>query len=85
MHTYGVGKSLYKEAPGMDLNRPGQVTPVKNFFLAGSYTFQDYIDSMEGATKSGLLCADAILARTDMLQASKVAPAVAPVNANVNA
>ena len=74
-----------------------------NFFLAGSYTFQDYIDSMEGATKSGkkieltqlpdqqlsaltypdtftsplitsssttpgMLCADAILARTDMLQ-----------------
>lgn len=24
-----------------------------NFFLAGSYTKQDYIDSMEGATLSG--------------------------------
>ena len=66
-----LGKSLYKEAPGMDVNRPAQVTPVPNFFLAGSYTFQDYIDSMEGATKSGMLCADAILARTDMLQQYK--------------
>ena len=66
-----LGKSLYKEAPNMDINRPAQVTPVPNFFLAGSYTFQDYIDSMEGATKSGMLCADAILARTDMLQKYK--------------
>lgn len=66
-----LGKSLYREGPGMDVNRPTQVTPVPNFFLAGSYTFQDYIDSMEGATKSGMLCADAILARTDMLQAYK--------------
>ena len=63
-----LGKSLYREGPGMDVNRPSQVTPIPNFFLAGSYTFQDYIDSMEGATKSGMLCADAILARTDMLQ-----------------
>ena len=66
-----LGKSLYREAPGMDVNRPTQVTPIPNFFLAGSYTFQDYIDSMEGATKSGMLCADAILARTEMLQQYK--------------
>ena len=34
-----------------------QATPVPNFFLAGSYTKQDYIDSMEGATLSGRQCA----------------------------
>jgi zeta-carotene desaturase len=34
---------------------------VPNFFLAGSYTRQDYIDSMEGATMSGRLAAAAIL------------------------
>lgn len=34
-----------------------QRTPVSNFFLAGSYTKQDYIDSMEGATLSGRQCA----------------------------
>ncbi|KAK8954135.1 hypothetical protein KSP39_PZI002325 [Platanthera zijinensis] len=48
-----IGQSLYREAPGKDLFRPDQKTPVKNFFLAGSYTKQDYIDSMEGATLSG--------------------------------
>nr|ACF21785.1 zeta-carotene desaturase [Gentiana lutea]BAA88843.1 zeta-Carotene Desaturase [Gentiana lutea] len=48
-----IGQSLYREAPGTDPFRPAQKTPVKNFFLAGSYTKQDYIDSMEGATLSG--------------------------------
>jgi zeta-carotene desaturase len=36
---------------------------VPNFFLAGSYTRQDYIDSMEGATMSGRMAAAAILDR----------------------
>jgi zeta-carotene desaturase len=40
---------------------PDQKTPIENFFLAGSYTMQDYIDSMEGATLSGKRCAEAIL------------------------
>ncbi|CDP08546.1 unnamed protein product [Coffea canephora] len=48
-----IGQSLYREGPGRDPFRPDQKTPVKNFFLAGSYTKQDYIDSMEGATLSG--------------------------------
>ncbi|WMV11794.1 hypothetical protein MTR67_005179 [Solanum verrucosum] len=48
-----LGQSLYREGPGKDPFRPDQKTPVENFFLAGSYTKQDYIDSMEGATLSG--------------------------------
>lgn len=48
-----IAQSLYREAPGNDPFRPDQRTPVPNFFLAGSYTKQDYIDSMEGATLSG--------------------------------
>ncbi len=56
-----LAQSLYREAPGMDIYRPGQRTPVANFFLAGSYTQQDYIDSMEGATISGKLAAKAVL------------------------
>jgi zeta-carotene desaturase len=58
-----LAQSLYREAPGMDLFRPDQVTPVENFYLAGSYTQQDYIDSMEGATISGRRAARAILER----------------------
>lgn len=57
-----LAASLYREAPGMDPYRPQQKTPVPNFFLAGSYTAQDYIDSMEGATISGNLAAQAVLA-----------------------
>jgi zeta-carotene desaturase len=59
-----LAQSLYREAPGMDPYRPPQKTPVPNFFLAGSYTQQDYIDSMEGATISGLQAAAAILEPT---------------------
>lgn len=58
-----LAQSLYREAPGMEPFRPEQRTPVANFFLAGSYTRQDYIDSMEGATMSGRLAAAAILDR----------------------
>jgi zeta-carotene desaturase len=56
-----LAQSLYREAPGMDAYRPPQKTPIANFFLAGSYTQQDYIDSMEGATLSGRQAAKAIL------------------------
>lgn len=35
-----INQSLYREAPGMDPFRPDQVTPIPNFFLAGSYTKQ---------------------------------------------
>jgi len=60
-----LGTSLYREKPGQDKFRPKQATPVENFFLAGSYTYQDYLDSMEGATRSGLMVADEIIARAD--------------------
>ena len=56
-----IPQSLYRESPGMDPFRPNQKTSISNFYLAGSYTKQDYIDSMEGATMSGHLAASAIL------------------------
>lgn len=64
-----LAQSLYREAPGMDLYRPPQATPIPNFFLAGSYTQQDYIDSMEGATISGLQAARAILKSEQKVEA----------------
>ncbi|MBA2747425.1 MAG: 9,9'-di-cis-zeta-carotene desaturase [Tatlockia sp.] len=63
-----LAQSLYREAPGMDKYRPAQKTPISNFFLAGSYTQQDYIDSMEGATLSGLQAAKAILASIEEIK-----------------
>ncbi len=67
-----LAQSLYREAPGMDLYRPPQKTPVANFFLAGSYTQQDYIDSMEGATLSGRQAAKAILENANRFAESLV-------------
>ena len=58
-----IPQSLYRESPGMEPFRPNQKTSIKNFYLAGSYTKQDYIDSMEGATMSGHLAAAVILER----------------------
>ena len=66
-----LAQSLYREAPGMDLYRPPQQTPIPNFFLAGSYTQQDYIDSMEGATISGRQAAKAILANAQHLNVNE--------------
>ena len=63
-----LAQSLYREAPGMDIYRPAQKTPIPNFFLAGSYTQQDYIDSMEGATISGKQAAAAILGNTETIK-----------------
>ncbi|MBF2088916.1 MAG: 9,9'-di-cis-zeta-carotene desaturase [Synechococcales cyanobacterium K44_A2020_017] len=72
-----LAQSLYREAPGMDRYRPDQKTPIANFFLAGSYTQQDYIDSMEGATISGKRAAKVILEsfgdRTDIQELTLIA------------
>ncbi len=52
--------SVYKSIPGCQKIRPDQETPIKNFFLAGDYTMQRYLASMEGAVLSGKLCADKV-------------------------
>ncbi len=55
-----IPNSLYREAPQSDQYRPTQQTPIPNLFLAGCYTYQDYMASMEGAVQSGLAAARAI-------------------------
>ncbi len=52
--------SVYKSVPGCQQLRPDQETPISNFFLAGDYTMQRYLASMEGAVLSGKLCADKV-------------------------
>jgi 15-cis-phytoene desaturase len=52
--------SVYKTVPGCQELRPNQRSPIGNFFLAGDYTMQKYLASMEGAVLSGKLCAHAI-------------------------
>lgn len=43
------------------VRRPTQRTPISNFYLAGDYTKQKYLASMEGAIYSGKLAAEAIV------------------------
>lgn len=66
-------RSVYTASPGRQAYRPEQVTPIANFFLAGSYTLQRYLGSMEGAVLSGKLAANAICERQSLLgdQATK--------------
>ncbi len=53
-------RSVYRAIPGRQSYRPTQKTPISNFYLAGSYTMQEYLGSMEGAVLSGKLAAKAI-------------------------
>ncbi len=53
-------RSVYRAIPGRQAYRPTQKTPIENFYLAGSYTMQEYLGSMEGAVLSGKLAAEAI-------------------------
>jgi 15-cis-phytoene desaturase len=62
--------SVYKTTPGCQQLRPDQTTPIKNFFLAGDYTMQRYLASMEGAVLSGKLCAGAVDQKRDQLSSS---------------
>lgn len=50
---------FYSLAPGNDHLRPAQATPVRGLSLAGDYTRQKYVATMEGAVVSGRLAAEA--------------------------
>ena len=43
--------------PGVDAFRPNHATHVKGLWLAGDYTASGYPSTLEGAVRSGLLCA----------------------------
>ncbi|HSH31103.1 MAG TPA: FAD-dependent oxidoreductase [Candidatus Saccharimonadales bacterium] len=53
---------FYSLEPGMAKLRPEQATPVPGLALAGDYTRQPYVGTMEGAVVSGTLAAQAVLA-----------------------
>ncbi|KAA6418677.1 MAG: phytoene desaturase [Trebouxia sp. A1-2] len=63
-------QSVYKAVAGCEAIRPTQRSPFSNFYLAGDYTKQKYLASMEGAVFSGKLCTEAIL--EDLSQTCKI-------------
>lgn len=66
-----IPNSVYQAVPGVDQHRPDQATPLRNFFLAGDYTRQHFLASIEGATISGKRCVERISAA---LERGELAP-----------
>nr|ACT34016.1 phytoene desaturase [Elaeagnus umbellata] len=60
-HIVKTPRSVYKTVPNCEPCRPLQKSPIEGFYLAGDYTKQKYLASMEGAVLSGKLCAQAIV------------------------
>ncbi|MBL1175535.1 15-cis-phytoene desaturase [Pantanalinema sp. GBBB05] len=65
-------RSVYTATPGRQACRPEQMTPIANFFLAGDFTMQRYLASMEGAVLSGKLTAQAIVTSQPLAEFSQV-------------
>lgn len=60
-HVVQTPRSVYKTTKGLEGYRPSQKTPIDNFFLAGDFTKQMYLASMEGAVLSGKLAATEVI------------------------
>jgi 15-cis-phytoene desaturase len=54
---------FYALRPGTERLRPSQATPIDGLSLAGDYTRQPFVASMEGAVLSGRYAADAALGK----------------------
>lgn len=70
-----VGEDFYSLRCGSEQLRPDQETPVPGLTLAGDYTRQEFLSTMEGAVVSGRRAADAVR-RRDGGQASLTAAPV---------
>lgn len=70
--------SVYETLPGCEAMRPTQQSPISNFFMAGDFSKQRYLASMEGAVLSGQLAAKAVaeaaLARENGTSQTTAAP-----------
>jgi 15-cis-phytoene desaturase len=56
---------FYSLSPGSEALRPRQRTPIPGLTLAGDYTKQEYLATMEGAVVSGRRAARLVLDRTN--------------------
>ncbi len=59
-HIVRIPNSVYAARPGVDKYRPDQATPVPNLFLAGEFTQQEFLCSIEGAIRSATRTIDRI-------------------------
>ena len=68
-------RSVYRAIPGRNKFRPSQSTPIRNFTLAGDFTSQKYLGSMEGAILSGKLASEVV---DDRLNSSRETFSIPP-------
>ena len=59
-HVVRIPNSVYAARPGIEQYRPDQATPIANFFLAGDYTQQEFMASIEGSIRSARRVIDRI-------------------------
>jgi len=59
-----VPRSVYAAIPGRNKYRPGQESPIGNFVMAGDWTSQKFLGSMEGAVFGGKLAAEVVVDKT---------------------
>ena len=55
--------ATFRCLPGSERHRPKTQTPLRNFFLAGDWTDTGWPSTMEGAVRSGVAAAEAVLKR----------------------
>lgn len=65
-------RSVYAAYPGRNKFRPSQSTPVPRFTLAGDWTSQKFLGSMEGAVLAGKLAAEVVARKLAGLPAAEV-------------
>merc|ERR1719148_80622 len=58
-----VPRSVYAAIPGRNKYRPSQTSPIPHFTLAGDWTSQKFLGSMEGAVLGGKLAAEVVANR----------------------
>jgi len=58
-----VPRSVYAAIPGRNKYRPSQTSPIPKFTMAGDFTSQKFLGSMEGATLAGKLAAEVVANR----------------------
>merc|ERR1712003_454040 len=63
-----VPRSVYAAIPGRNKYRPSQTSPIPNLTMAGDWTSQKFLGSMEGAVLGGKLAAEVIAKKAKGLE-----------------
>ena len=73
-----VPRSVYAAIPGRNKYRPSQQTPIPNLTMAGDWTSQKFLGSMEGAVLGGKLAAEVVARRAKGLEQAEPPKEIQP-------